>query len=76
MHDSGYLFKKNYHHNIPVDGWTMYAESCWNQIDNNKDLDLPTQQILVAKFKCDEILNLVYDEFVLGFNEHLLADAP
>lgn len=75
-HGSDYLFKKNYHHNIPVDGWTMYAESCWNQIDNNKDLDLPTQQILVAKFKCDEILNLVYDEFVLGFNEHLLADAP
>ena len=75
-HDSDYLFKKNYHHNIPVDGWTMYAESCWNQIDNNKDLDLPTQQILVAKFKCDEILNLVYEEFVLGFNEHLLANAP
>ncbi|CUM48792.1 unnamed protein product [Debaryomyces tyrocola] len=75
-HDSDYLFKKNYHHNIPVDGWTMYAESCWNQIDNNKDLDLPTQQILVAKFKCDEILNLVYDEFVLGFNEHLLTNAP
>ncbi|CUM53402.1 Protein SEY1 [Debaryomyces fabryi] len=73
---SEYLFKKNYHHNIPVDGWTMYAESCWNQIDNNKDLDLPTQQILVAKFKCDEILNMVYDEFVLGFNEHLLTNAP
>ncbi|ODV77171.1 putative stress-related vesicular transport protein [Suhomyces tanzawaensis NRRL Y-17324] len=58
------LFKPNYHHQIPVDGWTMYAENCWDQIDNNKDLDLPTQQILVAKFKCDEISNGVYDEFV------------
>lgn len=71
-----YLFKKNYHHNIPVDGWTMYAQSCWNQIDNNKDLDLPTQQILVAKFKCDEILNAVYEEFALKFNEQLLQKAP
>lgn len=67
-----YLFKNIYHHNIPVDGWTMYAENCWNQIDNNKDLDLPTQQILVAKFKCDEILNIVYEEFVLAYNEQLL----
>lgn len=50
-----YLFKPYYHHDIPIEGWTMYAESCWEQIDNNKDLDLPTQQILVAKFKCDEI---------------------
>ena len=40
------LFRPNYHHNIPIDGWTMYAENCWQQIDSNKDLDLPTQQIL------------------------------
>lgn len=59
-----YLFKPNYHHDIPIEGWTMYAENCWDQIDNNKDLDLPTQQILVAKFKCDEVANQCYDRFV------------
>lgn len=74
--DNEYLFKKNYHHNIPIDGWTIYARNCWDQIDNNKDLDLPTQQILVAKFKCDEILNSIYDEFMISFNEKLLPKAP
>lgn len=48
-------FKPEYHHDMPVDGWPMYAEQCWEQIENNKDLDLPTQQILVAQFKCDEV---------------------
>ncbi|CAK7901832.1 protein Sey1p [[Candida] anglica] len=68
-----YLFKPYYHHSIPVDGWTMYAEQCWEQIDNNKDLDLPTQQILVAKFKCDEILNGVYEEFLDKFRGRVLS---
>lgn len=58
-----YLFKPNYHHDIPIEGWTMYAENCWDQIDNNKDLDLPTQQILVAKFKCDEVAAQCYERF-------------
>ncbi|KAK6453620.1 putative stress-related vesicular transport protein [Scheffersomyces xylosifermentans] len=70
------LFKKNYHHNIPIDGWTMYAENCWEQIDNNKDLDLPTQQILVAKFKCDEILNSVYDEFLEKYKDLASRNVP
>lgn len=51
------FFKSEYHHNLPLDGWTMYAGNCWNQIETNKDLDLPTQQILVAKFKTEEISN-------------------
>lgn len=67
--DSGYLFKPYYHHDVPLDGWTMYAENCWTQIDSNKDLDLPTQQILVAKFKCDEIANQCFEEFL----EHYLV---
>lgn len=65
--DEGFLFKPHYHHDIPIEGWTMYAANCWEQIDNNKDLDLPTQQILVAKFKCDEIAALCLDEFVAAF---------
>ncbi|CAH6720890.1 protein Sey1p [[Candida] jaroonii] len=73
--DSEYLWKPNYHHNIPIDGWTMYASNCWEQIDSNKDLDLPTQQILVAKFKCDEILNNLFLEFTAKYNELLLSKA-
>lgn len=63
------LFKSEYHHNIPVEGWTLYAEKCWEQIENNKDLDLPTQQILVAQFKCDEIVEQMYQEFLKKFSE-------
>ncbi|GEQ67567.1 hypothetical protein JCM33374_g1232 [Metschnikowia sp. JCM 33374] len=66
--DKEYLFKPCYHHDIPIEGWTMYAESCWEQIDSNKDLDLPTQQILVAKFKCDEIVASCYTQFLEDFD--------
>lgn len=72
--NEAYLYKPYYHHHIPIDGWTMYAESCWTQIDNNKDLDLPTQQILVSKFRCDEISNAVFQEF-LEENSALLLRA-
>ncbi|GAV53004.1 hypothetical protein ZYGR_0AI02860 [Zygosaccharomyces rouxii] len=50
-----YYFKPQYHHNLPLDGWIMYSENCWEQVENNRDLDLPTQQILVARFKTDEV---------------------
>ena len=69
--DEEYYFKPQYHQNLPLDGWTMYAENCWDQIENNRDLDLPTQQILVARFKTDEIasetlakLNAKYDSII------------
>ncbi|KAK3686709.1 Dynamin-like GTPase that mediates homotypic ER fusion [Vermiconidia calcicola] len=44
-----------YHRRIPADGFPHYAEGIWEQIDSNKDLDLPTQQELLAQFRCDEI---------------------
>lgn len=58
-----YLLKPNYHHKLPIDGWNMYAEQCWEQIENNRDLDLPTQQILVARFKTEDIANEAYAKF-------------
>lgn len=69
-----YLFHPQYAHDIPLDAWAMYAESCWDQIDSNKDLDLPTQQILVAKFKCDEIAAACLQE-VEPKMRHLREDA-
>lgn len=69
-----YYFKSDYHHNLPLDGWTMYAESCWSQIEENKDLDLPTQQILVARFKTEEIANTAYTHFIEEFDQIILDD--
>lgn len=64
-----FLFKPNYCHDIPIEGWTMYAESCWDQIDSNKDLDLPTQQIMVARCKCEELAALCFEDSEARFDE-------
>ncbi|GMM27875.1 dynamin-like GTPase [Martiniozyma asiatica (nom. inval.)] len=63
------IFKKEYHRGIPIDAWAIYSEQIWNQVEENKDLDLPTQQILVARFRCDEIMNDVYNIFLLSYQD-------
>ncbi|CEI64533.1 Protein SEY1 [Fusarium venenatum] len=59
----GGLFLSEYHRRIPADGFSVYAEGIWDQIVNNKDLDLPTQQELLAQFRCDEIAREVQIDF-------------
>ncbi|OXV06461.1 hypothetical protein Egran_05773 [Elaphomyces granulatus] len=66
------IFLPEYHRRIPADGFAHYAEGIWDQIVNNKDLDLPTQQELLAQFRCDEILREVlvaFDEVIIPFEE-------
>ncbi|EGN99918.1 hypothetical protein SERLA73DRAFT_180234 [Serpula lacrymans var. lacrymans S7.3] len=58
-----YLFKSAYHKRIPADGVAFYMEGIWEQVQTNKDLDLPTQQELLAQFRCDEISTLALAEF-------------
>ncbi|KAF6819691.1 GTP-binding protein sey1 [Colletotrichum musicola] len=60
----GGVFLPEYHRRIPADGFSVYAEGIWDQIVNNKDLDLPTQQELLAQFRCDEISR----EVLIGFD--------
>ena len=59
----GGVFLPEYHRRIPADGLSVYAEGVWDQIVNNKDLDLPTQQELLAQFRCDEISREVLATF-------------
>lgn len=61
----GGVFLSEYHRRIPADGLPHYAEGIWDQIVNNKDLDLPTQQELLAQFRCDEISR----EVMVAFDE-------
>lgn len=66
----GGIFLPEYHRRIPADGFSMYAEGIWDQIVNNKDLDLPTQQELLAQFRCDEISRevlIAFDESIVPF---------
>ena len=62
---AGGVFLPEYHRRIPADGFSIYAQGVWDQIVNNKDLDLPTQQELMAQFRCDEIAR----EVLIGFDE-------
>jgi hypothetical protein len=59
----GGVFLPEYHRRIPADGFSVYAEGVWDQIVHNKDLDLPTQQELLAQFRCDEISREVLISF-------------
>lgn len=73
----GGVFLPEYHRRIPADGFSVYAEGVWDQIVNNKDLDLPTQQELLAQFRCDEISREVLTSFdaVIGPLEEQQAEA-
>ena len=67
---SGGVFLPEYHRRIPADGFSIYAQQIWDQIVDNKDLDLPTQQELMAQFRCDEISReclVVFDEAITPF---------
>ena len=59
-----YVFQPAYHKRIPADGVAFYMEGIWQQVQSNKDLDLPTQQELLAQFRCDEIATGVIEAFV------------
>ncbi|KAI8883681.1 root hair defective 3 GTP-binding protein [Backusella circina FSU 941] len=61
--DPNFVFKPEYHKRIPADGYNIYASNIWEQVLTNKDLDLPTQQELLAQYRCDEISNAAFDVF-------------
>jgi hypothetical protein len=72
--DPNYVFKPDYHRRIPADGFPQYAQSIWDKVINNKDLDIPTQQHLLAQYRCEEIAKEAYDVFlnkVIPFKERL-----
>ncbi|TPX09961.1 uncharacterized protein E0L32_008808 [Thyridium curvatum] len=73
----GGVFLPEYHRRIPADGFSVYAEGIWDKIVHNKDLDLPTQQELLAQFRCDEISRevlLAFDTVIAPLEENQ-ADA-
>ncbi|KAN0060995.1 Dynamin-like GTPase that mediates homotypic ER fusion [Thecaphora frezii] len=72
--DPNFVFRTEYHKRIPADGLPHYLNSIWDQVMTNKDLDLPTQQELLAQFRCDEIANAAFATFsgeVKGFRKHI-----
>ncbi|KAJ3187356.1 Dynamin-like GTPase that mediates homotypic ER fusion [Gaertneriomyces sp. JEL0708] len=69
-----FTFKPIFHKAIPADGFPKFAESIWEKIVSNRDLDLPTQQQLLAQYRCDEIMRVAYEVFmekVQGYQSQL-----
>ncbi|GAA5869671.1 hypothetical protein JCM8547_005102 [Rhodosporidiobolus lusitaniae] len=59
----GTVFREKYHKRIPADGISPYMGTIWDAVVSNKDLDLPTQQELLAQFRCGEIANAAFEAF-------------
>ncbi|KAF9983686.1 Dynamin-like GTPase that mediates homotypic ER fusion [Mortierella antarctica] len=70
--DPNYVFQPQYSKRVPADGLHIYAGGIWDKIMTNKDLDLPTQQELLAQYRCDEIANsafIVFQEKIKEFRQ-------
>ena len=66
--------------NVPADGLKQYINQIWNDIMNDKDLDIPSQREMLANYRCTEIKNkllLSYDkEFKDLYKSSLEKDLP
>ncbi|GAA6060069.1 hypothetical protein JCM10212_003030 [Sporobolomyces blumeae] len=71
----GNVFKDEYHKRIPADGINQYMSSIWEAVVSNKDLDLPTQQELLAQFRCAEIASTAFAAFQAAVREFPSANA-
>ena len=63
----------NYDKNVPIDGFYKYALDMWTTILNNKDLNIPGQKEMLARFKCDEIKLLALNAVEEKINDLELA---
>ena len=48
---------------VPADGFAHYAETIWNTIRTNQDLNLPSQRELLSTFRCDELAAAAFAEY-------------
>jgi len=52
-----------YKKGVPSDGFPLHASNIWHTIEENKDLDLPSQKHLLSMYRCDEIMKVALDTF-------------
>lgn len=48
---------------IPASGFADYAKEIWDEIKDDKDLDLPSYRIMVAEVRCNKIAEEKYERF-------------
>ena len=55
--------------NVPADGLPHYVNQIWNDILNEKDLDIPSQREMLANYRCSEIKNQIMLKYSQKFKE-------
>lgn len=66
-----YIFQSKYHKGVPLAGFDVYTENVWKQIMENKDLNIPAQKEILARFRCSEISEDIMKIFNSKQNEWL-----
>jgi protein SEY1 len=51
----GELYREEYNRGIAADGFASYAESVWDTVRANKELDIPSQKEMLAHVRCEQI---------------------
>lgn len=67
---TAFVLKPQYHRAIPADGFPHFASAVWEKIASNRDLDLPTQQQLLAQYRCDELAKDIFKKFSESISVH------
>lgn len=49
-----YLFSEKSSKVVPGEGLSQYIRNLWEVINDNKELNIPSQRTMLARFKCDE----------------------
>ena len=55
--------------NVPADGLKQYVTQIWNDIMNEKELDIPSQREMLANYRCNEIKNQILLSYEKEFRE-------
>ncbi len=51
-----YIFRNfDFDKNLPLDDIPMFIKNIWFAIKNNKDINLPSEKIMVSEHRCSEI---------------------
>ncbi|KAI4354114.1 hypothetical protein L6164_003013 [Bauhinia variegata] len=51
---------------VPASWFPVIAQNIWNDILENKDLDLPAHKVMVATVCCEDIINELQDSFEIN----------
>ncbi|EAY06973.1 hypothetical protein TVAG_100140 [Trichomonas vaginalis G3] len=69
-----YLFAEKSTKVVPGEGLSQYIRNLWEVINENKELNIPSQRTMLARFKCDENAAEALSKFNKFVEENLQRD--